>query len=539
MKKILLFILLLGAALRLLLLGEIPIGFFRDEAAMGYNAYSILKTGMDEFGMSYPLVFRSFEVFFLPLYVYLTVIPVGLMGLTEFSVRILSALSGVLTIFTAYLIAKEVWNEKVGLWGALVLAISPWHIFYSRGTFEGNLALCLFSLGFYFWIRFVDKWRIKNLIFSGVFFAISMYSYQAERLVVPLFALGAVIINFDAIWKARFKLVLPLILFAVILTPLFSLTMKAGGTHRAFGVSIFSKTTNPPGWIDDVKPGFIANNKFYLKSREVASLYLSYFSPRNLFIEGDYDRQRSVQNFSVLYPFMFPVLLLGLWFALKKSNIKIKLLIVWMLLGPVPAALTGDPFHTYRSLLTYLPLCLFIGYGIYMIFDSFKKYQKLLYLVLGALGAGSLVLFIYNYVFITQAERANYWDYGYKEVVEFASALPAGTRVIVDDQSSEAYIYFLFFGGANPAKYQEEIKKLSPPSNYYYESSEEIRPNRFGSFEFRPVDWPKERGDAGTVFVMWQNRLPESEFKTDPKVKLLKEIFYPDGKLAFRIVQIL
>jgi 4-amino-4-deoxy-L-arabinose transferase-like glycosyltransferase len=539
MKKILLLILLLGAALRLLLLGEIPIGFFRDEAAMGYNAYSILKTGMDEFGMSYPLVFRSFEVFFLPLYVYLTVIPVGLMGLTEFSVRILSALSGVLTIFTAYLIAKEVWNEKVGLWGALVLAISPWHIFYSRGTFEGNLALCLFSLGFYFWIRFVDKWRIKNLIFSGVFFAISMYSYQAERLVVPLFALGAVIINFDAIWKARFKLVLPLILFAVILTPLFSLTMKAGGTHRAFGVSIFSKTTNPPGWIDDVKPGFIANNKFYLKSREVASLYLSYFSPRNLFIEGDYDRQRSVQNFSVLYPFMFPVLLLGLWFALKKSNIKIKLLIVWMLLGPVPAALTGDPFHTYRSLLTYLPLCLFIGYGIYMIFDSFKKYQKLLYLVLGALGAGSLVLFIYNYVFITQAERANYWDYGYKEVVEFASALPAGTRVIVDDPSSEAYIYFLFFGGANPAKYQEEIKKLSPPSNYYYESSEEIRPNRFGSFEFRPVDWPKERGDAGTVFVMWQNRLPESEFKTDPKVKLLKEIFYPDGKLAFRIVQIL
>src|SRR3990172_3601983 len=108
MKKILILILVLGAVLRLLYLGSIPSRFFPDEAAIGYNAYSIWATGADEFGMKFPLVFRSFEVFFLPLYIYLSAPLVGLLGLTESSVRFLSSLSGILAIYFAYLIAKEI-----------------------------------------------------------------------------------------------------------------------------------------------------------------------------------------------------------------------------------------------------------------------------------------------------------------------------------------------------------------------------------------------------------------------------------------------
>src|SRR3989304_1515211 len=66
-KKISLLILILAILLalitRLYKLGEAPHGLYVDEAGQGYSAYSILKTGKDEFGMPYPFVFRSFADF--------------------------------------------------------------------------------------------------------------------------------------------------------------------------------------------------------------------------------------------------------------------------------------------------------------------------------------------------------------------------------------------------------------------------------------------------------------------------------------------
>lgn len=58
-KWILLAILLLGTFLRFYQLGEIPLGLNQDETAIGYNAYSILQTGRDEYGVFMPLYFKS------------------------------------------------------------------------------------------------------------------------------------------------------------------------------------------------------------------------------------------------------------------------------------------------------------------------------------------------------------------------------------------------------------------------------------------------------------------------------------------------
>ena len=530
MKKILIVVLILGAFLRLAWLGGIPSGFFRDEAAIGYNAYSIWKTGADEFGMKLPLVFRSFEVFFLPLYLYISAPIVGILGLSEFSTRLLSALSGIAAIYFAYLIAKNIWDKKAGIFAAFVLSISPWHIFYSRGAFEGNLGLTLFTAGFYFWIRFLQKFNINYFLLSGAIFALSMYCYQAERVVVPLFAVFALFVSFKDLWKLKSKLILPIAAILVMMIPLLSLTFKPGGYHRAVGVSIFSQVANPPGWVSGVKPGVLINNKLYLRIREVSSLYLSYFSPRNLFTLGDYNLQRSVENFSVFYGFMIVGFLFGVWKIIKEGNVYTKLLLSWIIFAPVPAAFTGDPFHTYRALLMFVPIAILVGFGF-----SCLKYQR----IFVGVSLAALSIFVFNYVFSTQVVRAHDWDYGYKEMIGFVNTLPNGTRVVVNDPWTESYIHFLFFNKADPLVYQKEIAKLRDVSTYYYSDSSEIRPNKIGSYEFRKVDWPTERGDTGTVFVMWADTLPDSEFKNDPKVKLLHETHYPGGKVAFKIVKIL
>jgi len=82
--------------LRIVGLSSYPVGFTQDEAGLGYDAYSLLLTGKDQWGKSWPLVFRSFGDFKLPLYSYLAIPSVAAFGLNEFSTRLPNALVGTL-----------------------------------------------------------------------------------------------------------------------------------------------------------------------------------------------------------------------------------------------------------------------------------------------------------------------------------------------------------------------------------------------------------------------------------------------------------
>lgn len=550
MKKIYLVVVIIvfGAFLRVYALNKIPSGFFRDEAAISYNAYSLWKTGEDEFGVSYPLVFRSFEVFFLPLYVYLSAPIVGIFGLSVFSARILSAISGIVALIFAFLIAKKIWKRQTGFISVFLLSIVPWHIYYSRAAFEGNLALTLFIAGFYFWIKFLDLKNAKNFFLSTFAFALSMYSYQAERLVVPLFALAALFASKDLIWKTKNKLIIPSIVILVALAPLLSLTAKPGGYHRAFGVSVFSKQETPPGWVNESEDFLFVNNTYFLRARQFLALYLSYFSPKNLYSQGDFDKQRSVEKHSVFYWWMFPFLLLGFYQISKTKKKKERLLLAWTFLAPLPASFSSDPFHTYRALLLFMPLTMIHARGLQSayIFLMDKKlkvpvldYKKpFIVITFLLLSFASLSYFAFYYAVVNKTTRARYWDYGYAEIVDFVAKQP-DKKVVIDDPLSEAYIHYLFFKKLDPNIYHAEVEKLGKASEYYYNDPKQIRPEKVQNVEFREVDWPKERGDSGTIFIIWHKLLPDSEFVNDPNVRLLKEIKYPSGETAYKIVEII
>jgi 4-amino-4-deoxy-L-arabinose transferase-like glycosyltransferase len=151
--------------LRLVALGRYPAGFTADEAAQGYMAYSILKTGKDEWGVRLPLAPRSFGDFKPPLQTYLMIPSIAVFGLNEFAVRLPSAILGILGVLGVYLLASELFRMKIvrinpnnlSLLSSLLLAISPWHISLSRGAFEANLTTFFLPLGFYFFLRGISK----------------------------------------------------------------------------------------------------------------------------------------------------------------------------------------------------------------------------------------------------------------------------------------------------------------------------------------------------------------------------------------------
>src|SRR3990167_10929446 len=138
----LLLIITLAILLRLTLLSSIPVGFNDDEAAFGYNAYSILKTGKDEWSQFLPFpVFESFGDWKLVGYLYPTVVSQMIFGANEMATRLPSVFFGVLAIFSTYLLAGKLFSQRVGLMATLLLAVSPWHIAASRNAFESDILI--------------------------------------------------------------------------------------------------------------------------------------------------------------------------------------------------------------------------------------------------------------------------------------------------------------------------------------------------------------------------------------------------------------
>ncbi|MBI4136992.1 glycosyltransferase family 39 protein, partial [Candidatus Roizmanbacteria bacterium] len=137
-KLVLVLILLVAFFSRFYRIGSIPPALTWDEVSWGYNAYALGTDGRDEFGRFLPITYlESFGDYKPPLYAYLAILPVKLFGLTEFAVRIPSALFGFLTVLITYFLVKEIFyiREKndtitrfMPLFTTAFLAISPWHI---------------------------------------------------------------------------------------------------------------------------------------------------------------------------------------------------------------------------------------------------------------------------------------------------------------------------------------------------------------------------------------------------------------------------
>src|SRR3989344_2982193 len=109
---ILMLILVLATILRLPYLSRLPFGITIDEAGQGYSAYSILKTGRDEWGDFLPLNPRGFGDYKPPVMMYLLVPSIALFGLSEFAIRLPSAAAGVLTVLIIYFLVRDLFKSR-------------------------------------------------------------------------------------------------------------------------------------------------------------------------------------------------------------------------------------------------------------------------------------------------------------------------------------------------------------------------------------------------------------------------------------------
>ena len=253
-QLILVVILLIATLLRFWDLPNIPPSASLDEASIGWNAYSVLKTGGDEFG-HFPLISqRGYDDYRRSTYLLLTTPFISILGLNVISVRLPAAILSVLTVFSVYLIVinlfskKNSFAENTALLVVFLLAISPWHIYISRIGHESNACLSFLIFGVLFFLLGAKEKKWILLLASAIFLTLSMISYYSGQALIPLFVLGLFLIfrkSLLQIIKNNKTVLLYIGIFIVLLIPILWSIFSPAALIRFQGTSTFKPEAHP------------------------------------------------------------------------------------------------------------------------------------------------------------------------------------------------------------------------------------------------------------------------------------------------------
>jgi 4-amino-4-deoxy-L-arabinose transferase-like glycosyltransferase len=531
--KLLVLITLLGAALRFSQLGNIPSSLNWDEIAIGYNAYSILKTGHDEYGTLLPLTFRSFEDYKSPLYIYLTVPSILIFGKTEFAIRFTSALLGSLTVPLLYAVTttllkpktKEnnpLWQNRiknVGVISSFILAITPWHVHFSRVAFEANIGLFFISLGTLLLGKWLTNPKLFVLITSAISYSLAIHSYANMRLLVPLLLIPLLFIHKQAFLNYKKHALIALLTAILLISPIILQLIQGQGLARFQATALIFREDIYQTQKLRSSQEISSNNKLIAQTlfnyrvpllTEITNSYLSHFRFDFLFGQNTNSRA-NVPGLGLLYLWYLPFATIGVIGLAKFSKeITSTPTFLWLLLTPVPSALTWDTPHAIRSQATTIPIVIITALGIWIFLkwlqsielQNYKKYHLMTWIipkvglvVFTTTALLSVLTLIFNYNTHLNSEYAQTWLWGRKEMVSKVNELkPQFNQVKVSLSIEWGYLWFLWYADIDPHQWLQ--------SGGTKGGGFDFPKNELDNIKFENFDYTKESQDnTGILFV--------------------------------------
>lgn len=423
-NRLAILVFLIALVVRFWNLTSYPVHLSMDEVAIGYNAYSILETGRDEHGQFLPLAFRSVGDYKPPVNVYLAVPSIALFGLTEFGVRFSTAFLGALTAFlVVFLVEKLGLSRKGALFSGLVVALSPWHIHFSRASFEAVTALFFLVLGLFLFLSWQKRNTWQLLTLSGLSFGISVWAYHAERFFAPLLVLFLILLfrkKFD-LKKPKVKKQAAIAGFAVLILaiPFIYLSFFTPAIReRAASTSILrdiSLTQSLHNGNYETAAERILDSDIYLIFRHWAGKYLNYFDLRFWGWKGLSFTPPGYPDMGLIYLINLPILLFGFYALIKSKNETLKKVsLFWFLAGPLPASFTINEQHPLRALVWLPFFAIAIGAGFEFLIEKIRG--KRIWLIYGALLIANFVYFFDIYTNQFPRFFSEFWQYGYKQI---------------------------------------------------------------------------------------------------------------------------
>ena len=345
-------ILVLAAVLRLYALGSVPRGFYGDEAMDGNNAAQALETG--QFHVFYPEN-NGRE----GLYINLSAPFVLFLGNTIAAMRLVAAISGILTVWLVYLLGAGWFSARVGLIAAFLLSCSTWHLHNSRLTSRANLSPLFLCLTLYLLAKaFERRHDLRSYLIAavgaGIAYGLGLHTYINYRVtpvLVAAFWFWWLIRARREKWTRQFWLGTGCFTAAavIVMAPLLLYFYSHPGafTGRAGAVAAWNSPTAPP-------------NPIWTHTVATAQMF---------FDRGDHawrhnisDRRELFLPVAVVFGVGLAVTLVSLIRA-RKNRFLYGFLMLWMAVAAVPSILSADEIHALRTTLMIPAVFLIAGLG--------------------------------------------------------------------------------------------------------------------------------------------------------------------------------
>jgi len=506
-------IVLLAALLRIPALGTVPQGFHFDEAVVGYDAYCILHTGADHYGDRLPVLARTFNGYNEALNRYITAVSISILGLNVAAVRLPFALSGVLSILVIYFFALELYrNKQIALFVAFTLAVSPWHIHYTRTTFAAMLLPMLVALG----SASVLKARkdSKYLAIAGIAFGLSLFTYMSARGFVPLFVFGLLIVYWSDLRRYHRQIAIGAVIFISAL----------------FFISSFWFSSLETGRWGQTKTGSLAAWGFG---------YWNSYSPILFFrLPNEYSQIFDLVSpgLSLLHSYELIVIPIGVVYIIRTWQHEYWLLLIWLILYPFPAFMTmGGSEHVLRLSNGVIITASLSGYGLWRVFVWLQNRSSKRGIVVFT---ACIVVILLTNCNIYVNKRNDYnatlskWQYGFERAISVSSGL-SHHKIFISANVTGAYILTLFFSKHLPNAAQVVMQSVALPEAGLIHNIPNIS---FGRYNIRPAEllFEESLSEKGNVIIATLediNDMAVDQFET------IERIDYPNGEPALYVLK--
>jgi 4-amino-4-deoxy-L-arabinose transferase-like glycosyltransferase len=458
-------VLIVAALLRLPMLGSVPNGLFLDEASRGYDAYALLLTGADQYGVRWPMFTEGIDDHTPSLYTLLVIPAVAVLGLTESAVRLPAALAGVLTVYMTYLCGVRLFGALAGLSGAAFVAISPWHILPSRTGAEWVLLPLFVATGI--WLLLRGRTHGPSLLLAGATLGVGLYSYAFARLLIPLLAAGFAALYWRELTPRWRWAVSGCAVLGLLAVPLAAFSLTAAGQARLQTVVPLDRYRGLA-----LIPYALAN-------------FASYFGPGFLIWGDEPTHHHRLAGFGPILWVMVPLLVVTFVWCARKPNSSVLFCLWWIVAAPVSAALHRES-PSSALLLGAIPAWqLLAGSGFDWLTAQVRGRSPgfSTAIVGGVVAATVLTTVLVGKALYVEypAYAAEDWLYGSREVIAYLEAHRSDyTDVVVSDRLATPHVLLLFFAQVDPATYQSAPIHVRQPA---VRSRGEVGQYRFGSAE--------------------------------------------------------
>ncbi len=485
MKKehvLLVIIVILGFALRVWQLGNIPSILNRDEAALAYNALLLQHTGKDEWGRSWPVVLQSFGDDKLIGYPLMLIPFFALFGYQDWVVKLPSVFAGTFLVLLTYVFIRRVlmFEKKFALVGALFIAIEPVFFFYSRIAFEANVALFFTVAGLFF--LFSDPMRVFGFrlsrfscdVLAILSFFLAIFIYNTPLILLPFIAASLLFLREIKKWKKWLPVILGIIVvFGIGMFTLLSVSKQKSGITIFTDESTWKQSVDYRDQFHGITQKLLGNKAIFF-GQIILQHYAVSFSPYFLVIVGGWHPWHKLPGFGHFGWTVYMLGWLGILLAVlsvlqtvrkkQKINTITTTLLFLLVCSLVPSVITVDSPHATRSLLFLFFWVLFAVIGLQQISEvrQLKKIQKYLLPALVFLAAFESIFYFDAYFKKYGQESWQILKGGYGPMIQSTERDAGSYKAAVIDDGGFQYILTAWYLQMSPSEFFSTINRHLP-----------------------------------------------------------------------------